>query len=135
MAQNKTKQAEVSPASFLATVPGERQRKDSTELIATMRRITGEPPKMWGTSIVGFGTRRYVLASGRESEICLIGFSPRTPSLVLYLGHALQDARLMSRLGKYTSGKGCLYINTLDDVDRSVLNELIAKAAKTGRET
>ena len=128
MAQNKMTQAKVSPTSFIATVPSAQQRKDSKELIAMMRGITGEPPKMWGSSIVGFGTFRYVYASGREGEICLIGFSPRKPSLVLYIGKALQDTSLMSRLGNYKTGKGCLYIQTLDDVDRNVLRELITKA-------
>jgi len=130
MAQNKTKQTRVSPASFIAAIPGEQQRKDSKELVAMMRMITGEPPKMWGPSIVGFGTCRYELASGRDSEICLIGFSPRKPSLVLYLGEAVQDAKLMSRLGKHRTGKGCLYIKTLDDVDRGVLHDLITRAVE-----
>jgi hypothetical protein len=130
MAQNKTKQTRVTPASFIATIAGEQQRKDSEELIAMMRTITREPPKMWGASIVGFGSRQYVLASGRESEICLIGFSPRKPSLVLYLGEVVRDARLMSRLGKYTAGKGCLYIKTLDDLDRGVLHDLITRAVE-----
>ena len=128
MAQNKTTQSKVSPTSFIATVPSAQQRKDSKELIAMMREITGEPPRMWGPSIVGFGTFRYVYASGREGEICLTGFSPRKPSLVLYIGEALHDRSLMARLGKYTTGKGCLYIKKLDDVDRGVLHDLIVKA-------
>jgi hypothetical protein len=82
--------------------------------------VTGEPPKMWGPSIVGFGVNKYKYASGREGEICLAGFSPRKPSLVLYLGEVLADAELMARLGKHKTGKGCLYIKTLDDVDRKV---------------
>lgn len=126
-AQNKTKQTKISPASFIATLT-EQQRKDSEELIAMMRNITGEPPKMWGASIVGFGKCHFVYESGREGDICLTGFSPRKPSLVLYLGEALRDTSLMSKLGKYKTGKGCLYIKTLDDVDRNVLRELIAKA-------
>jgi hypothetical protein len=133
MAENKTKQTKVSPTAFIATVTNAQQRKDSKELIAMMRTITGEPPKMWGPSIVGFGTFRYVYASGREGEICLTGFSPRTPSLVLYIGAALQDTSLMSRLGKYKTGKGCLYIKTLDDIDRNVLRDLIAKAVDDTR--
>jgi hypothetical protein len=128
MAQNKTRQTKVTPASFIAKVTNAQQRKDSNELIAMMREITGEPPKMWGTSIVGFGTSHYVYESGRQGDICLTGFSPRKPSLVLYIGEALQDTSLMSRLGKHTTGRGCLYIKKLDDVDRNVLRELIAKA-------
>jgi hypothetical protein len=133
MAQNKTKQTKVSPASFIATVTNAQQRKDSKALIAMMREITGEPPKMWGPSIVGFGTRHYVYKSGREDDICLTGFSPRKPSLVLYIGEALQDTSLMSRLGKYKTGGGCLYIKKLDDVDRTVLRDLIAKAVDNMR--
>ena len=128
MVQNKTKPTKVSPTAFIESVTSDQQRRDSKELIAMMRKITGEPPKMWGPTIVGFGTYRYAYASGREGEMCVTGFSPRKPSLVLYIGEALQDRTLMSRLGKYTTGKGCLYIKTLDDVDRDVLHDLIAKA-------
>ena len=100
-----------------------------------MRTATGESPKMWGSGIVGFGTSHFVYDSGRDGDICLVGFSTRKPSLVLYLGKALQNASLMSRLGKHTVGKGCLYIKTLDDVDRDVLRELIAKTVELGRRT
>ena len=133
MAQNKTKQTKVSPTSFIATVTSEQQRKDSKELIAMMRTITGEPPKMWGPTIVGFGTYHYVYESGREGDSCLTGFSPRKPNLVLYIGDALQDTSMMSKLGKYKTGKGCLYIKTLDDIDRNVLRDLIAKAVDNTR--
>jgi hypothetical protein len=133
MAQNKTKQTKVSPTSFIATVTSDQQRKDSKELIAMMRTITGEPPKMWGPSIVGFGQYHYVYESGREGDSCLTGFSPRKPNLVLYIGDALQDTSMMSKLGKYKTGKGCLYIKTLDDIDRSVLRDLIAKAVDNTR--
>ncbi len=98
-----------------------------------MRATTGEPPKMWGASIVGFGTYHFVYESGREGDICLVGFSPRKPNLVLYLGEALQEKSLLSRLGKHKTGKGCLYIKTLDDVDRKVLRELIARTVEIGR--
>ena len=133
MAQNKTTQTKVSPTSFIATVTSEQQRKDSKELIAMMRTITGEPPKMWGPTIVGFGKYHYVYESGREGDSCLTGFSPRKPNLVLYIGDALQDTSMMSKLGKYKTGKGCLYIKTLDDIDRSVLRDLIAKAVDNTR--
>jgi len=105
MAQNKTKQTQVTPTSFIATVASAQQRKDSKELIAMMRKITGEPPKMWGSSIVGFGSCHYVYESGREGDTCLTGFSPRKPNLVLYIGEALQDGPLMSKLGKYKTGR------------------------------
>src|SRR5436190_2007507 len=133
MAENKTKPTKVSPAAFIAKVASEQQRKDSKALIAMMREITGEPPKMWGPSIVGFGTHHYVYESGREGDVCLTDFSPRRPNLVLYIGEALQDTTIMSKLGKYKTGKGCLYITKLDDVDRSVLRALVAKAVKDAK--
>ena len=132
IAQNKTKPTNISPSSFIAALPAQ-QRKDSRELVTIMRMITGEPPKMWGPSIVGFGTYHFVYDSGREGDMCLVGFSARKPSLVLYLGEALQETRFMSRLGKHKTGKGCLYIKTLDDVDRDVLRKLIAKTVDISR--
>jgi hypothetical protein len=132
MSNNKTKQTTVDPASFIASLPSQ-QRKDSAALVAMMRKITGEPPRMWGTSIVGFGTCHYVYESGREGDICLVGFSARKPSLVLYVGEVLQDSSVMSRLGKHKRGKGCLYIKTLEDVDREVLRELISKSVDITR--
>jgi len=133
MAENKTKATRVSPTAFIKKVANEQQRKDAKELIAMMQKITGEPPKMWGSSIIGFGTCHYVYDSGREGDICLMGFSPRKPNLVLYIGAALQDESLTSKLGKYKTGKGCLYIKRLDDVDRRVLRTLIAKAVEDTR--
>ena len=132
MVGNKTKQTTVSPASFIGSLPPQ-QRKDSEALVAMMRKITGEPPRMWGSSIVGFGRCHFVYESGREGDTCLIGFSARKPSLVLYVGEILQDGSLMSRLGKHKSGKGCLYIKTLGDVDRDVLRELISKSVDITR--
>src|SRR4029078_12744680 len=102
----KTKVTKTDPLKFIDKDENEFRSKDSHELLAMMREITGEPPKMWGPSIVGFGTHHYKYQSGREGEICLTGFSPRKPSLVLYIGEALQDATIMSKLGKYTTGKG-----------------------------
>jgi hypothetical protein len=133
MAENKTKRTKVSPEAFIKRVASPQQQKDCKELIALMRTITGEPPKMWGSSIVGFGTRHYVYESGREGDICLTGFSPRKPSLVLYIGPALQDKTLMAKLGTYKTGKGCLYVKKLDDVDRTVLSALVAKAVEERR--
>lgn len=133
MAKNKTKPTKVTPTAFIAKVASEQQRKDSKELIAMMQEITGEPPKMWGPSIVGFGTHHYKYESGREGDICLTGFSPRKPSLVLYIGEALQDTSIMSKLGKYKTGKGCLYIKKLDDVDRDVLRRLVTKSVRLSK--
>jgi hypothetical protein len=98
-----------------------------------MQEITHEPPKMWGPSIVGFGTSHYRYESGREGDMPVIGFSPRKGSLVLYLGAVIHDAALTARLGKHKTGKGCLYINRLDDVDRGMLRKLVAKAVAPAR--
>jgi hypothetical protein len=90
-----------------------------------MQDVTGQPPKMWGSSIVGFGSYHYVYESGHEGDMCLTGFSPRSSALVVYLGPGLDNEKLMAKLGKHKRGKGCLYINKLDDVDRKVLRKLI----------
>jgi hypothetical protein len=133
MSDNKTKPTKGSPEAFIKRVASSQQQKDCHELIAMMRKITGEPPKMWGPSIVGFGACHYVYESGREGDMCLTGFSPRKPRLVLYIGEALQDETLMSKLGNYTTGKSCLYLKTLDDVDRDVLRALVTKAVRDAR--
>jgi len=129
MATNKRKMKTVAtsadPIAFIDEVKNEAKRKDSHELVAMMREITGEPPKMWGPSIVGFGSYHYRYASGHEGEICLAGFSPRSSALVVYLGPALQNKQLVAKLGKHKRGVGCLYIKKLDDVDRGVLRKLI----------
>jgi len=130
MAEIKTKATKVSVGAFVKRTASPQQQKDCKELIAMMRDATGEPPKMWGASIIGFGSQKYPLAGGREGEMCRIGFSPRKPSLVLYIGSPLNDSSLMSKLGPHTRGKGCLYVKRLDDVDRDGLRTLIAKAVK-----
>ena len=121
----KTKPSNVDPLKFIAKVKSEVKRNDSHELVAMMQDITGEPPKMWGPSIVGFGSYRYAYASGHEGEVCLTGFSPRSGALVVYLGPGIDNAKLMAKLGKHKTGKGCLYVNKLDDVDRGVLRKLV----------
>jgi len=128
VAENKTKTTGVDPQEFIEKVDGEEKRKDAEELLRLMSKVTGKPPKMWGATIIGFGKYHYKYESGREGEICMTGFSPRKPSLVLYLGPGLEDKKLLARLGKHKVGKGCLYINKLADVDRAVLKELVVKA-------
>ena len=123
--KNKTAATAVDPIRFIDKVESEVKRRDSHELVAMMQDIVGEPPKMWGPTIVGFGTAHYQYESGREGDICLTGFSPRAGSLVVYLGSVIQDKKRMAKLGKHKLGKGCLYINKLDDVDRGVLRQLI----------
>ena len=123
--KNKTTATSADPIAFIDKVKNDVKRKDSHELVAMMREITGEPPKMWGPSIVGFGSYHYRYASGHEGEICIAGFSPRSSALVVYLGPALQNKQLVAKLGKHKRGVGCLYIKKLDDVDRGVLRKLI----------
>lgn len=129
----KTKINAVDPVRFIDDVKSEVKRQDSHELIAMMQDITGEPPKMWGPSIVGFGSYRYTYASGHSGEICITGFAPRSSALVLYLGPGIDNEKLMTKLGKHKRGKGCLYVNKLDDVDRNVLRKLIEYSVKTLR--
>jgi hypothetical protein len=126
----KTKVNAVDPLKFIDKVKNEVKRKDSHELAAMMQDITGEPPKMWGSSIVGFGTYRYTYASGHSGEVCIAGFSPRSSALVVYLGPGIDNDKLMAKLGKHKHGKGCLYVNKLDDVDRKVLRKLIEYSVK-----
>jgi hypothetical protein len=129
----KTVVSAADPLTFIDKVKNETKRKDSHELVALMQDITGEPPKMWGPSIVGFGTRHYKYASGREGVVCLTGFSPRSGAIVVYLGPGIDNGKLMAKLGKHKHGKGCLYINKLDDVDRDVLRKLIEYSTATLR--
>jgi len=128
LAENKTQPTAIDPYEFIKQVDNAQQREDSEELIALMKKVTGKPPKMWGPSIVGFGKYHYKYDSGREGDMCLTGFSPRKPNLVLYLGPGLEDEKLMAQLGKHKRGQGCLYIKKLDDIDRKVLQQLIVKS-------
>ena len=129
MAELKTKPGSSSVSAFLKGVDNERRRKDAIEVNAMMERITGEKPKMWGASIVGFGDVHYKYASGREGDWFGVGFSPRKQSLTLYIMPGFKEyGPLMAKLGKYKTGKACLYVNKLDDIDQSVLEELIAKS-------
>ena len=117
---------------FLAQVPNEQQRQDARRLCAMMAEVTGEPPVMWGTSIIGFGTYHYRYPSGREGESALASFSPRSQHLAIYLigdfAHRHQSA--LARLGPHKTGKGCLYIKRLDQVDQDALRELIDRSVR-----
>lgn len=132
MAKNdvKTKATEVSVADFIAAVPEARRREEAAVIDAMHRRVTGLEPKMWGPSIIGYGSYDYLYDSGRSGTMCRAGFSPRKAAMTLYLmGHYCDrqpeaDA-LFARLGKYKVGKSCLYVNKLADVDLEVLEQLI----------
>lgn len=131
MAENKTKATAADAQSFLAGIANPQRRVDGETLCAAMARISGEPATMWGPSIVGFGARHYKYDSGREGSICAIGFSPRAAALALYGMGIDRNGAILNRLGKYSTGKGCLYIRTLADVDARVLDELITAAWAT----
>jgi hypothetical protein len=116
---------------FLNSVEDEQKKKDSFEIMKMMKQVTRAEPKMWGTSIVGFGTYHYKGASGREGDWMLIGFSPRKQNLTLYIMPGFERyPELMKKLGKHTTGKSCLYIKRLSDVDMDVLKELMAESVK-----
>jgi hypothetical protein len=129
MAELKTKPTEQSVEQFLQGVPDEQRRRDCFTMLELMRQITGTDPKLWGSSIVGFGSYHYKYASGHEGDSFLTGFSPRKQNLTLYLmaGFEQYDA-LMQKLGKHTTGKSCLYIKRLTDIDLPTLRELIQQS-------
>ena len=131
MAELKTKQTKASVEKFLNSVKDEKKREDSFKILELMKKITKEEPKMWGPSIIGFGTYHYKYASGREGDWFLTGFSPRKQNLTLYIMSYLEKHKdLLKKLGKHKTGKGCLYINKLDDVNMNVLKELITASVK-----
>jgi hypothetical protein len=134
MADNKTKPTKVSVASYIATLPDTVKRADAKVLVKLMQSITGEKPKMWGPSIIGFGACHYKYESGREGDMPIVAFSPRKAASVIYgLRGDGSSAPLLGKLGKHTTGKGCLYIKNLADVDSKVLEELITKSVASKR--
>ncbi len=130
MAENKTKANDKNVQAFLDCIDDDKKRQDSLALIDLMREATGAEPQMWGDSIVGFGSYHYKYASGREGDSPLAGFSPRKQALTLYIlaGFDEYDG-LMSKLGKYKTGKACLYLKKLEDVDIDTLKELVTRSA------
>jgi len=136
MADIKTKPTKLSAAAFIDALTDDTRRADAKALVKLMQSATGEKPKMWGPSIIGFGSHHYTYESGREGDMPMAGFSPRKAATVLYgLMGSGESAALLAKLGKHTTGKGCLYIKKLADVDREVLETLVVKsvAAKRAR--
>jgi hypothetical protein len=132
MAELKTKQNRASVSAFLKSITDEQRREDAMAVAEMMRAVTRTEPKMWGTSIVGYGSQHYKYASGREGEWFRTGFSPRKDSLTIYITSSFEQyPDLMDKLGKYTTGKACLYVKKLADVDRKVLKQLIARSLKS----
>lgn len=136
MAEPKTRPNDASVEAFLNAVADQHKRTDVFEVLDLMKRATGETPMMWGDAIVGFGKYRYRYANGKESDWPLAGFSPRKQNLTLYVmtGFDNYDA-LLARLGKFKTGKACLYISRLADVDTTVLEELVRQSAEHMRTT
>ncbi len=125
-AKLKTTQNDKSPKDFIASVENDQRRKDAKTLLKLFNRVTGMKPKMWGSSIIGYGRYEYKYESGREGEFMMTGFSPRKTSSTIYIMPGYQDlSEMLDRLGKHKTGKSCLYINKLSDIDLDVLEEII----------
>lgn len=130
MAANKTVKTRATVSEFLATIDNEKRRRDCKAVMKIMREVTGKRAAMWGSSLIGYGSYHYKYESGREGDMPIVGLSPRKQNLVVYImpGFTEYDT-LMKKLGKFKTGKSCLYINKLEDVDTDVLRQLIEKSS------
>ena len=134
MADSKTKPTKLSVTAFIDALTDETKRADAKAIVKLMQTATGEKPKMWGPSIIGFGSYHYKYETGREGDMPLTGFSPRKAATVLYaLAGSGDSEALLAKLGKHTIGKGCLYIKKLADVDQKVLEALVVKSVAARR--
>ena len=135
MAKNKTSQTSNNVENLINSVKDEAKRKDCLDLIKLLKKLTGFEPKMWGTSIVGFGSYHYKYESGREGDSALVAFSPRVSALTLYLsGHFEKREELLKELGKYKTDKGCVYIKALADIHIETLKKMVINHIKHIRE-
>lgn len=135
MAENKTKPTAASVTAFVDSIDDPRRRADARKVASMMRRATGKRARMWGSSIVGYGTYHYRYESGREGDFMLTGYSPRKQALTVYILAGFDRfGRLMKKLGNYKTGKSCLYIKRLSDVDEKVLEQLIDASVKHMRD-
>ena len=134
MAENKTKPTKLSVTAFVNALTDPTRRADAKTLVRLMQSTAGEKPQMWGPSIIGFGSCHYTYESGRQGDMPLVGFSPRKAATVLYNVTSFSDSEaLLAKLGKHTTGKGCLYIKKLADVDQQVLKTMIRKSLAASR--
>jgi Domain of unknown function (DU1801) len=134
MAENKTKPTRMSVAGFIDALTDPIRRADARTLLKLMQNASGEKPKMWGPSIIGFGSYHYKYESGRKGDMPVVAFSPRKTATVLYgMTGFSEAAALLAKLGKHTTGKGCLYIKKLEDVDQQVLETLVVKSLAAKR--
>ncbi len=130
MAELKTQRNDKDVLAYVNSIDNDIRRQDSLSILALMQQVTGEEPVMWGESIIGFGLYRYKYASGQPAEWFLTGFAPRKQNLTLYIISGFEQyEELLKNLGKYKTGKSCLYINKLEDVDQDVLRELVKQSA------
>lgn len=132
MARRKTNQTDDSVEEFIDSIKDELKREDSRAIKKLMATATGEQPKMWGTSIIGFGKHHYQYANGKPAEICKVGFAPRSRSFAFYLPKYPEHASLIKKLGKHKYSGGCLHVTRLADVDVEVLAHMIENAYRTG---
>jgi hypothetical protein len=134
MAENKTKPTKTSVPAFIAAIMDQTRREDAKALVKLMQGAAGEKPKMWGPSIIGFGSYHYTYDSGREGDMPVIAFSPRKAAAVLYNMTGFKGSEaLLAKLGRHTTGKGCLYIKKLADVDQKVLAAMAGKSVAAMR--
>lgn len=134
MAENKTKPTAASVSAFIGSISDPTRQKDAMKLVEWMEDLSAEKAKLWGSSIVGVGSQHYKYESGREGDMPIISFSPRKSATVLYGLMCVSGAeKLLAKLGKHTTGKGCLYIKKLTDVDERALKDIMAKALGTNR--
>ena len=131
MAKNKTTETETSVLDFINTfVDDEAKRNDAFELLKIIQKVTGFEPKMWGPSIIGFGSYHYKYASGHEGDAPLVGFSPRKAAISLYISLSDNKEELLSKFGKHKTAKGCIYIKKLTDIDLEILRIMISTSVK-----
>jgi len=136
VADNKTTATDGDVGAFITTITDDQRRSDSRLLVELMREVTGQPPVLWGTSIIGFGARHYRYPSGREGDTTAVGFSPRKAQTVLYLtGDMELYADLLARLGQHTTGKGCLYLKRVDQADPQALRDIVDRSYRTAMAT
>jgi hypothetical protein len=134
MAENKTKPTKLSVPAFIDAITDQTKRTDAKALVKLMQNASGKKPQMWGPSIIGFGSHHYKYDSGREGDMPLVAFSPRKAATVLYNVIGFTDSKaLLAKLGKHTTGKGCLYIKKLSDVDHTILESLVVKSVAAMR--
>jgi Domain of unknown function (DU1801) len=132
MAKRKTNQTDDSVDAFIDSIEDESRREDCRAITRIMRTATGQEPRMWGTSIIGFGKHHYQYANGKPAEICKVGFAPRARSFAFYLPKYPQHRELIPKLGKHKYSGGCLHLTKLADVDVRVLARMVKSAFRTG---